>query len=350
MEERTELVKKICAETPQEELTPKYLELLGDYIIEAASREERKQRKFLTNNRQVTINKRETSYEGLVSKFENGEDGLYNLMIEDKNVIFTPKVSITPKDIAEIPGMRELRETISSVEARCAHATGKDKYILKKQLIDLRRDQYVLKNAYNQPMATVPTQQHAPFRIELNETRWIDENGEPQSDSLVSLFNPDHISALFSYYDALKISTNKKLNNDFYYLVDEFEHLLARTLTTYPLYYDLVQAKMAGKTNLEVQALIESKYGIKHSVEYISSLYRNKIPKMLAEQAKEDYLIWYYTQHPEKTAWKKCSCCGQEKIAHHRFFSKNNTSKDGWYSICKVCRNQKAANGNIKGE
>lgn len=341
MEERTELVKKICAETPQEELTPKYLELLGDYIIEAASREDRKQRKFLTNNRQITINKRETSYEGLVSKFENGEDGLYNLFIDDKNLIFTPKVSITPQDVAEIPGLGALRKTIRSVEAQCARATGKDKYILKKQLIDLRRDQYILKNAYRQPMATVPTQQNTPLRIELNERRWIDENGEPQSDGLITLFNPAHISALFTYYEALKVSTNKKINNDFYYLLDEFEHLLARALASCPLYLDLVRAKMAGHSNLEVQAQLEKTYGIKHSVEYISSLYRKKIPKMLSEQAKEDYLVWYYAQHPEETTWKKCSCCGQEKIAHTRFFSKNNTSKDKFYSLCKECRNKK---------
>lgn len=43
----------------------------------------------------VTINKRETSFEGLISKFENGEDGIYNLITEDKNIIFTPKISIT---------------------------------------------------------------------------------------------------------------------------------------------------------------------------------------------------------------------------------------------------------------
>ena len=60
---------------------------------------------------------------------------------------------------------------------------------------------------------------------------------------------------------------------------------------------------------------------------YLSSLWRNKIPKLLAEQAKEDYLIWYYT-YQEYGKWKKCSKCGQIKLAHNRFFSKNNTSKD----------------------
>lgn len=59
------------------------------------TKEERKSKVINTDNRMVTINKRETSFEGLVGKFENGEDGIYNLITEDKNIIFTPKISIT---------------------------------------------------------------------------------------------------------------------------------------------------------------------------------------------------------------------------------------------------------------
>jgi hypothetical protein len=62
---------------------------LADYIIIAADKQKKKEaRNVLTDNRMVTINKRETSFEGLVSQFENGEDGIYNLMTEDKNMIF----------------------------------------------------------------------------------------------------------------------------------------------------------------------------------------------------------------------------------------------------------------------
>lgn len=54
----------------------------------------------------VTINKRETSFEGLVGKFETGEDGIYNMIINDKNVLLTPKYKITQKDIDTIPGLK----------------------------------------------------------------------------------------------------------------------------------------------------------------------------------------------------------------------------------------------------
>ena len=85
-EERKALVEKILEENP--EPTEKYLEVLADYLIIAIDKQKRKEERTLTDNRMVTINKRETSFEGLVSQFENGEDGIYNLMTEDKNMIF----------------------------------------------------------------------------------------------------------------------------------------------------------------------------------------------------------------------------------------------------------------------
>jgi hypothetical protein len=86
-EERVELVNKILAENPKPH--SKYLEILADYLVFCMEKEEKKEKKILTENRMATVNKRETSFEGLVSQLENGEDGIYNLMSENnKNVIF----------------------------------------------------------------------------------------------------------------------------------------------------------------------------------------------------------------------------------------------------------------------
>ena len=85
-EERNELVKKILEENP--EPNDKYLDILADYLILCMEKQERKERKLITDNRMATIGKRETSYEGLVSQLENGEDGIYNLINDNKNSIF----------------------------------------------------------------------------------------------------------------------------------------------------------------------------------------------------------------------------------------------------------------------
>lgn len=81
-EERNELVKKILEETP--EPNEKYLEILTDYLVFAMEKEEKKEKKILTENRMTTVNKRETSFEGLVAQLENGEDGIYNLITNNK--------------------------------------------------------------------------------------------------------------------------------------------------------------------------------------------------------------------------------------------------------------------------
>ena len=121
-------------------MTNRYLEILGDYIMGAISKEEKKEKLYLTDNRMITVNKRETSFEGLAEKFENGEDGIYNLMTNDKNILFSPKIEITARDIETVPGLKSLKEAMAQVEAAGKVATGKNKYLLKKQLIEMRRD------------------------------------------------------------------------------------------------------------------------------------------------------------------------------------------------------------------
>ena len=84
-EERNEKVKEIIAATSPEKLTPRYLDKLADYIVSAMNKQEKRNKKILTDNRMVTVNKNETSFEGLVGKLENGEDGIYNMVSDNKN-------------------------------------------------------------------------------------------------------------------------------------------------------------------------------------------------------------------------------------------------------------------------
>lgn len=339
-QERNELVKKIIDETPPEQLTNRYLEILTDYIIFAMDKEERKEKEILTDNRMVTVNKRETSFQGLAAKFENGEDGLYNIMTNDKNIIFSPKYDITKQDIENIPELKQLREAIEKVEEDFKKASGKRKFLLKKQLISMRQDQYVIKSAYHQPIYFTNTVKSFN-QIDLNEKITIAEDGTLNNNGIISFFNPKHISILLCNYSKLKEDAYGKFWSDSYYLMEDLDNLIENSLKDkFPLYYDLLIYKIDGKQNIEIQQLLEKKHGVKHSVEYISSLWRNKIPKLIAETAEKEYLIWHYTTQ-ERGKWKKCSRCGQIKLAHNKFFSKNKTSKDGFYSICKECRNKK---------
>ena len=302
-------------------------------------KQERKERKILTDNRMMTVNKRECSFEGLVSQLENGEDGIYNLITDNKNQIFQPKVTITKKDLDEIQPLRQLREAINVWEAKLKVTEGKDAFVIKKALIEMRKDQYVIKNAYRRP--TVPNKLTRSTHVIMlpDETSSFDEEGYPIPKG-VSLLNPVVCSAILCNYSRLKEDSFDRFEGDLYYLMLAFDEIADKALKEYPLYEKIVECKVDGLQNTQIQEILQVEFGIKHSLEYISSLWRKKIPKLIASQAEDEYLYWYYL-NIEKGKYKKCSRCGQVKLAHNKYFSKNKTSRDGFYSICKKCRNSK---------
>ena len=338
-QERNQKVHEIVNSVSPEKLTPYYLEQLTKYLTETP--ENKKEKKVLTDNRMVTINKRETSYEGLVAKLENGEDGIYNFMTGgDKNILLVPKIQITEDDIATIPGLKELREEIKKVEIRQRVARGKQKFLLTKQLIEMRQDQYVLKSAYKPPVAMMKVTKSIN-QINLDEHITIDENGDPVSDCLVSLFDPHHVCCLLCNYSKLKEDCWGHFDSDWWYLMEDFDNLSERALKEdYPILYDIMIYKIDGLQNKDIAARIKQDYDVSYSVEYLSAVWRKKIPKIIADKAKEEWIVWHYT-YEEKGKWKRCSRCHEIKLAHPYFFTRNKTAKDGWYSMCKCCRNKK---------
>lgn len=302
-------------------------------------RQERKEKRILTDNRLTTVNKRETSFEGLVGQFENGEDGIYNLITNNKNIIFQPKVTITQKDIEEIPLLAQLRSAISQWEARAKTAEGKEAYIIKQTIIDLRKDQYIIKNAYRRPIV-MQKLTRSKNRIALDDlTKDFDEDGYPIPAG-ITLMDPAVVSAVLCNYSKLKQDSYDDFEGDMWYLIYDFERICDKALEPHPLLMRLMEMKIDGNSNSEIQLALQQEFGIKHSLEYISALWRKKIPKIIASCAEDEYLTWYYTMKAPGR-YKRCSRCGEIKLAHPKYFSKNNTSKDGYYSICKACRIKK---------
>ena len=338
-QERNKKVHEIINNISPEKLTPYYLEQLTKYLTETT--ENKKEKKVLTNNRMVTINKRETSYEGLAIKLQNGEDGIYNFMTGgDKNILLVPKIQITKDDLETIPGLKDLKDEIKKIEEQQKNARGKQKFLLTKQLIEMRQTQYILKSAYKPPI-TISKVTKNTNQIDLSEKIVIDKNGEPHSNCLISFFNPQHICCLLCNYSKLKEEAWGHFDGDWWYLMEDFDNLSARALKDkYPFFYEIMICKIDGMQNKDIAKKIKQDYNVSYSIEYLSTVWRKKIPKIIADKAKQDWIIWHYTVE-EKGKWKRCSRCHEIKLAHPYFFTRNKTSKDGWYSICKSCRNKK---------
>lgn len=305
-------------------------------------KQEKKDKKILTDNHLVTVNKRECSFEGLVSQLEKGEDGIYNLITENKNTIFQPKISITPHDLETIPYLRQLREAIENWERALKKASGREAFIIKKALIEMRKEQYIIKQAYQKPVI--------PCKLTRNIRHYlpIDDKSKLQIRSGlsplikidgISLMDPNVIKAILNNYSTLKEDTYGQFNGDIWYLLKTFEDTCDEALEDFPIYQTILELKIDKEQNQTIQDTLRQKFGETYSIEYISNLWRNKIPNLIATKAKENFLIWYYKKN--NFPMKKCTKCGQIKPANNAFFSKNNTSKDQFYSICKKCRNIK---------
>lgn len=346
-EERKRYVDDLIA--TGEKFTQQQLGYMADYLLfvmdgRRTIAEKNSKYPIVTKNRDVTVTKRQISYEETVSRLQNGEDGLYALIINDKDVLMDVREPISQEDIDNIPGIRENLETIESIKKRLETAKGRSRYTLKRDLISKYQELYTIKASFTgrSSRARVNSQVRSMAHMPISEKVVFDENGMPKSEGFISLLNQSHVAFLLKYYQLLKEESWEDLNSDMRWLLIDLEDTVVRALLPdNEILYDLLVWEIDGCTGAQIAEKMMDKYGVQHSEQYFSTLWCRKIPKMVAEQAQKDWLIWHYKyEAPEEAVWKTCKTCGQTKLAHPMFFHKN-TSKDGFYSKCRECRSKK---------
>lgn len=347
LEERRAFVQDIV--DSGEYLSPKQLGYMADYLLFVADskqtgREKMSSHPIITKNRDVTISKRQVSLEDTVASLSNGEDGLYAMIVDDKNLLLDNRSPITEDDISTIPGIKENFELIERLKRQLDSTDGRERYLIKQQIISTYKEIYSIKSSYTNTVAKVRLNSQLRYmaHMPLEENVTLDENNMPKTDGVISLLRPDHISFLLKYYSKLKGESSEDLNSDMHWLLIDLEDLAVKALLPdNEVLYDLLVWEVDGLSGAEIVRQMERKYGIVHSEQYFSTLWCKRIPKMIAETAQKRWLVWYYTfSSPEEAQWKICKTCGRKLLAHPLFFHKN-TSKDGFYSKCRDCRSKK---------
>lgn len=200
------------------------------------TKEERKGRKILTQNRLTTINKRETSYEGLAANFENGEDSIYNLQsTNSKNNLLSPKISITQKDLAQIPELAKLHEAIITLQKNyLPYLSGKDLYILKKFIIALQKDQYIIKDLFRLPVQS-PMSFHGKTPIHLDGEIYLNSQNDIVTSG-ITLANPKIVYEVLNNYARLKEDRWDDFDSDTFYFMKDFDSISDAALKPYPIF------------------------------------------------------------------------------------------------------------------
>lgn len=372
--ERLEAVKEIDLSS----LSKTELETISNYILYGKDEDG----KSVVDRKEVQIKTKFQSYhkDRIVSLDEMMESPTFDESILQKNRTIYKKIkpSIDKEKAKNVPGMKELWESIENMEKDLNSLKGKESpsaedkkkiYYMTHHLIALRKQQYYLmdsvfpttlpqKNKAEYHPNPIESQMNYPIfprgvmaeehdqyfmnpRLDKNceaaaikiytdqEVQAMREAGKPFFD----FRNAEHLYQLIQHYaeiqDYVRLIPDSPLNNllwtlDFY--IDKAKLSEQQRL--------IIRDKKLRFPNKEIAKHLMDELGIYHQENYISTIW-NKCCQLIADAVElnyDEYLCRSYDK-----AWKVCSRCKKELLRDPRNFVKKAKASDGLTGRCKKC-------------
>ena len=246
---------------------------------------------------------------------------------------------ITDQDRREIPPLADLHKFISSLATQMEEEKdSKEKFRLKKILIEARQDQYAIKEAYKPTIRFKSPDFITTEYVYDEDTRYKRSDGLYQivSRNTLDFGDPRHIHQLLNHYSQLRHQHYDNPHSDMRYVLDALEEYIEKSNFN-ELYKFILFRRIDGLPYGELVIEIKEKFAMEFSVSYLSYLFVNDIPKKIANVYTESHEKWYYT-YIKKGDYKTCTRCGRNKLRINKYFGKEKKSDDGFTTICKTCR------------
>ena len=286
---------------------------------------------------------------------------------------------IDPGD-SDIPGMKDLWESIDRLDNWIKQLKGEAPatestllfddsyrlYRLKHTLIDMRKHQYYLKDAYKPVLHFMnidhPHTQYYDWsgdafywisyeewnkRVNSSYTTRVSKNlkdyetrGEGDTLEVKWMIcehhfdweNYMHVRILMSYLDSLKEQLGTKLDTYGITFLWDFERY--RKLSNFSeLREFLIDCKINKLSYAEIQEEMLAQYGYSYNENHLSSILANEVPKKIASTATKLRIL---SETPPEDC-KPCAQCGRMIPLHPLFYSRNNARIDGFAITCKEC-------------
>jgi hypothetical protein len=117
----------------------------------------------------------------------------------------------------------------------------------------MRKDQYIIKQAYRKPLISTKITHGTRFFPKMDDVSCeFDEDGYVIPEG-VSLMDYRVCQAILSDYSKLKQDSSEQFEGDLYYLMMDFDKYADLALRDYPLYEKIVEYKIDGLKNDEIQ-------------------------------------------------------------------------------------------------
>lgn len=270
------------------------------------------------------------------------------------------------------------RFSAPDIEAIRAKATKLTLYQYLKQkrlLVELRRQQYTLKDGYCDPMLMRATFNEPvstqiiwgedvnveplglPFNMPISSKIWRTDRFPIPSD-----FNEEELQQLssilwssrpkrqnFDFRDVEQLSKLAALISELQEQVEyedfEFGSTLPQLLQVWDTYAalaplkdvqrEVLNRKLRHETNEQVVDALNKKFGRHYTLNYISTMYCKVILPCIAETAARHREVCENLFFPEN--FKKCIDCGRVLLRDNENFVKKSRSSDGYSPRCKQC-------------
>lgn len=294
------------------------------------------------------------------------------------------KPTIDREKDKDIPGMKDLWEAIDRLAAQVRtfkenKQLGLDFYKKNHLLIQLRKEQFTLKDSVSEPIRGKTTrslntpgtsftrntgyiydynreyeyrkwradhyrkdfgeewyskEQEALNNFTISEDKELNWHWVEVSKNELDLTDPVHVYNLLELYGTLKENSFENLNCDMKYVLWELEDYIERSNLSAARKHILIR-KIDKVTNETIREELQLKFGLNYSDNYISTIYKQMICGQIARTAEIARDEWIYRNQPEK--FKVCSTCGRRLLRDNRNFIKKKNSRDGLAARCKIC-------------
>ena len=363
-------------------LTPKEIELCSNYIL--YGKDEDKDLTSIVDRKEVQIKTKFQSYSKTepVSLDALLESPTFNesLLRQTSTVYKKVKPKIDREKLKDVPGMQELWEEIDRIQRVIDINTGKVEmpedytplsqktiYYLKHNLIEMRRDQYLLKDSVYPTLP--PPQNKATYYGCVQDTQMnypVYPRGimryehdkdfcEPRSNKgkeikvknieeeilqrqlnnkpYFNFLDKNHIYQLILNYWEIKAAIENIPDSPLHGLLWTLDFYIEKAnLSEQQLL--IVRDKKFRLPNKEISRNLEKELNITHQENYISTIW-NKITGLIADAAGLNYDEWINRNYDK--SWKVCNCCHKELLRDPRNFVKKSKSTDGLTGRCKRC-------------
>lgn len=391
-EERAEFVSNFFGANPDYKPTQNELDTLSNYILYGKDQADGQS---VVDRKEVEI---DTKYKSYAKRKAESLDGLLETPGFNENTIVTkyiyrkPKPTIDREADASVPGMRELWGTIDRLAYVLDVCEGRgeldpqqrpipeysttDLYKLKHYLIELRKQQYVLKESaretehlfnpnvhkaggapehdnpidwdqfwfYPLGLCTLPNDGRfaAPEQYEHRVSPWdryqhLDDLVHRQ---VIDFTNPEHIYLLCKNYQDLTIAAEQDGESVSDGIVKTLEFYVKCAALAEPK-STIWQLKCAQWSNEAIRQVVNEQFGMHYNENYISTVFKKNVCTEIAAAARLH--ADYFLNRADDSAWKVCSYCGKRKLRDLREFMKKSKSSDGLAPRCKVCEKEARA-------